>query len=80
MKKTVLQESDAGIIYRVDKIPNTMFNFYILKKRRYKDGTHQYNICVELAADYINKYWILDTIRGKKSDAIKRLDEIIKNS
>ena len=79
MKKTVLQESDAGIIYRVEKIPNTMFNFYILKKRKFKDRTHQYNICVELAAD-TSKYWVLATIRGHKSDAIKRLDEIIKNS
>lgn len=79
MKKTILQESDSGIIYRVEKIPNTMFNFYILKKRRFKDRTHQYNICVELAANP-SKYWVLDTIRGHKSDAIKRLDEIIKNS
>lgn len=79
MKKTILQESDSGIIYRVEKIPNTMFNFYILKKRRFKDRTHQYNICVELATNP-SKYWVLDTIRGHKSDAIKRLDEIIKNS
>ena len=24
MKKTILQESDAGIIYRIDKIPSSM--------------------------------------------------------
>jgi len=77
--KTILCESDNGVIYRVEKIPNTMFNFYILKRRRFKDGTHQYNICVELAGD-TTKYWVLDSIRGHESDAVKRLDEIIKNS
>lgn len=79
MGKILLQESDHGVIYRYDKISNTMFNFYILKRRTYKDGTHQFNICVELAAD-TNKYFVIESIRGKKSDAVKRLDEIIKNS
>ena len=79
MKKTVLQESDKGAIYRLNKIPNTMFNFYILKTRRFKDKTHQYAICVELAADP-NKHWVLDRIRGHKADALRRLDEIVRNS
>ena len=79
MKKTILQESDSGIVYRIDKIPSSMFNFYILKKRRFKDKTHQYNICVELASDS-SKCWTLDVIRGHKSDAVNRLEEIIRNS
>ena len=79
MKKTILQESDAGIIYRIDKIPSSMFNFYVLRKKQFKDGTYQYNICVELATDP-SKYWVLDKIRGYKQDAVKHLDEIIKNS
>lgn len=79
MKKTILQESDNGIIYRFDKIPNSMFNFYILKGRRFADRTHSYKICVELAAN-TNKYMVLDIIRGHKSDAVKRLEEIIRNS
>ena len=33
----------------------------------------------ELAAQD-NKYIVMDSIRGKKGDAIKRLDELIKNS
>lgn len=79
MKKSVLQESDKGVIFRFDKIPNTMFNFYILKTREFKDHTHSYKICVELASNPA-KYWVLDTIRGRKSDAVKRLEEIIRNS
>lgn len=79
MKKTILQESEQGVIYRLDKIPNTMFNFYILKGRKFKDGTHTYKICVELAAN-IDKHFVLDTIRGHRSDAVKRLDEIITES
>lgn len=79
MKKEVLQESDKGAIYRFSKIPNTMFNFYILKTRRFKDKTHSYAICVELAAD-TSKHWVLDRIRGHKADAVKRLEEIIRNS
>ena len=80
MKKTVLQESDNGIIFRFDKIPNTMFNFYILKKKTYKDKTHLYALCVELASAPGQKYMTLDTIRGHKTDAIKKLEEIIRNS
>ena len=80
MKKTVLQESDNGIIFRFDKIPKTMFNFYILKKKTYKDKTHLYDICVELASCPTQKYIVIDKIRGHKSDAIKKLEEIIKNS
>ena len=34
----------------------------------------------EPAADIDNKYIVIDSIRGKKSDAIKRLDVLIKNS
>lgn len=79
MKKTVIRESTDGVVYRIEKIPSSMFNFYILKKRRFKDGTHQYNICVELASNNA-KYWILDTIRGHKADAVKRLEDIIRNS
>lgn len=80
MKKTILQESEVGVIFRLDKIPNTMFNFYILKGKEFKDKTHQYKICVELAAKAGQNYWVLDTIRGHKADAIKRLDEIVKSS
>ena len=79
MNKEILRESDAGIVYHINKIPASMFNFYILKKRTFKDHTHKYLIGVELAANP-NKYFIIDSIRGHKSDAVKRLEEIIRNS
>lgn len=79
MKKTVIRESTDGAIYRIEKIPASMFNFYIEKKRRYKDKSHLYYIGVELAADP-TKCWTLDKIRGHKVDAVKRLEEIIRNS
>lgn len=79
MRKTVLQENENGAMYRLDKIPNTMFNFYILKGRSYKDGTSSYKICVELNADH-NKHFTIDTIRGTKNAAVNRLDEIIRHS
>lgn len=80
MQKTILQESEQGVIYRYNKVPNDMFNFYILKKQTFKDGTHKWHLCVELAAAQGDKYIVIDSIRGKKGDAIKRLDELIKNS
>lgn len=77
MKKTVIVESDNGSIFRAEKIPNTLFNFYILKrKREFKDGTSTWQICVEYAANK-NRYMVLDTIRGKRKDAEHRLDQIL---
>lgn len=80
MNKEILRESNAGIIYRINKVPASMFNFYILKKQDFKDHTHKYAIGVELAANPGKKYFVIETIRGHKSDAIKRLETIIRNS
>lgn len=77
MKKTIIQESDEGVVYCFDKIPNTLFRFYILKRRKFKDGTHLWDIGVELTTD-ISKCMKLDDIRGHKADAVKRLEEIVK--
>jgi hypothetical protein len=79
MKKIKLAESDNGVIFRIDKIPNTMFNFCIIKRREFKDGTCRWSICTGLAAD-TKKYMVIDTMRGTKTDATKRLEEIIKES
>ena len=79
MKKTILQESDQGIIYRIDKIPSSMFDFYILKGRRFKDKTHSYKICVGLSSNP-DKCWILAKIRGHKTDAVRALENIIQNN
>ena len=79
MKKTKLNENDCGVIYRFDKIPNSMFNFYIIKRRTFKDGTHSWNLCVEYASNP-SKFMVLQSgFRGKRADAIKRLEELIKN-
>lgn len=77
MKKTIIQESNEGVIYRFDKIPNTLLNFYILKRRKFKDGTHLWDIGAELTVD-TKKCMKLDSIRGHKADAVKRLEEIVK--
>lgn len=77
MKKTILQESDMGVIFRLNTIPSEMFDFYILKGRKFKDKTHSYKICVALSDDN-KKSWTLDTIRGHKTDAVKRLEEIVR--
>ena len=77
MNKTVLQESDSGIIYRFDKIHSNLFEFYIEKTQCYKDKTHKYNIGVTLTANP-KKSWVLKTIRGHKADAVKTLERIIR--
>ena len=71
-----IHTNDYGDIFKVLNIPNTLFNFYILKRKVYKDGTNQWNICCELANDN-SKYIILDIIRGTREDAYKRLKEIL---
>lgn len=68
--------NDNGDIFTVLNIPNTLFNFYILKRKAYKDGTNQWNICCELANNH-SKYMTLDIIRGTREDAYKRLKEIL---
>ena len=78
MNKTLLHESPDGMIYRIEKIPSGMFEFFILQKREFKDGTKSYDIGVSPTAN-TSKGFIFDRIRGHRSDAIKRLDQIIKN-
>jgi hypothetical protein len=77
VKKTIIRESPKGAIFRVDKIPNTLFNFFILKSdREFKDGTATWKICVEYPPK-VDKPIVLDVIRGKRRDAERRLDEIL---
>ena len=78
MKKTILQESEQGIVYRIEKIPSDMFDFYIMKGRAFKNGTHAYKLCVSLSSNP-NKCLTLATIRGRKSDAIRSLENIVKH-
>lgn len=78
MKKTILTENPKGTIFRVEKIPNSMFEFFILQKREFKDGTKSYAIGVSPTAD-TTKGFTFTTIRGHRSDAIEELDKIIKS-
>lgn len=77
MAKTLLRESSNGMVFKVDKIPSNMFEFFILEKKEFKDGTKRYAIGVSPTAND-SKGFVFDTIRGHKRDALKRLDEIIK--
>lgn len=89
MAKTVLVENDNGVIYRYDKVPNGMFNFYLLKRKAYKNGKTLWHLCVEIAKPPAGKqgpeclttssnYIKLQSFRGTKSEAEKQLDMIIK--
>lgn len=89
MNSTVLLENDQGIIYRYNKIPNNLLNFYMLKKRAYKNGNDLWHLCIEVATppsskkgpdccDTTHNYIKLESFRGTKSQAKARLDEIIK--
>ena len=89
MNKNVLTDNENGTIIRYDKIPHSMFNFYALHRRNYKNGTALWHLCVEIAAapagknspDCIGKesnYIKMESFRGTKEQAIKRLDTIVK--
>ena len=77
MAKTLLRESANGMVFKIDKIPNNMFEFFVLEKKAFEDGTKRYVIGVSPTADD-SKGFVFDTIRGHKQDALKRLDEIVK--
>ena len=74
----VLRENDAGVVFRAHAVSNLLFNFYILKRRTFKDGTCQWNICTEFARD-MDKYMVLDIIRGDRAAAVARLNELLAN-
>ena len=89
MAKTVLVENDNGVIYRYNKVPNNMFNFYLLKKQAYKNGNCLWHLCVEIANPPTGKtapecvntnsnFIKLQSFRGTKFEAAKQLDNIIR--
>ena len=73
---TKLTENEHGVIFRADSIPNDLFDFYILRRRDYKNGTSQWNICCELKND--DQYMVIERIKGTREDAIRKLEEILK--
>lgn len=76
VKKEILEENENGMVCNIENIPSGMFEFFIHKRRDFKDGTGSWAIGVSPRADGF-KSFIFDTIRGTRKDAEARLDEII---
>lgn len=85
----ILINNENGAILRYSKIPHNMFNFYALRRRTYKNGKSLWALCVEVAkapagrespecVDKNNNYIKLENFTGTKDEALKRIDEIIK--
>ena len=39
MTPIILVDNENGTSFRYSKVPSAMFNFYVLHKKDYKDGT-----------------------------------------
>ncbi len=76
IKKEILEENERGMVCNIENIPSRMFEFFIDKRREFKDGTCSWAIGVSPRADAF-KSFIFDTVRGTREDAEARLDEII---
>ena len=77
IKKEILKENEIGMVCNIENIPSRMFEFFIHKRREFKDGTCSWAIGVSPRADVYESF-IFDTIRGTREDAEARLDEIIR--
>ncbi len=76
-EKTELIHNDSGYLYRIQNIPSKMFEFFIHKRRTFKDGTCNWAIGVSPAAD-TSKGYTFEYFKGTEEEAKQRLDEIIK--
>ena len=74
----IIVHNKCGRIYTLDNIPPSMFEFFIHKKREFKDGTCNWAIGVSPTAD-TDKGFVFETIRGTEDEAVKRFEEIIKS-
>lgn len=74
---TKIRENELGVVFHSDSVPNDLFNFYILRRRSYKDGTYQWNICCELKEND-DEYMVIERVKGTREVAIQRLKEILK--
>lgn len=89
MTPIILVDNENGTSFRYSKVPSAMFNFYVLHKKDYKDGTSLWHLCVEIAKapagksspDCVNttsNYIKLESFRGTKEQAKTKLDNIVK--
>lgn len=76
IKTKTLAENDCGVVLQLDKIPSNMFEFFLHKKRTFKDGTSQWNIGVSPSAN-TDKGFVFESIRGTKEDAMKTFNAIV---
>lgn len=76
---TTLRENEYGAVFHSDSVPNSLFNFYVLRRRLFVDGTARWNICCELKNNNA-RFLVIDTIKGTKEDAIRKLEDILSNS
>ena len=74
--KAELAKTPNGVVYEVKDIPGNMFEFFIHKKRTFKDGTSNWAIGVSPTADS-SKGYTFETFRGTEQKAADRLDEIV---
>lgn len=77
MKRTIIQESDNGLLLCYDKLPSNILRFSIVKERTFKDNTCKYKISAYMPG-LNNKMITIKRIRGKKSDAIKALETFLR--
>ena len=75
---TELVHNKNGIIYRLENVPPKMFEFFLHKRRTYKDGTSQWNIGVS-PSEAPDKGYVFSSIRGNEDDAKKEFEKIISN-
>ena len=73
---TTLRENHFGAVFHSDIVTSELFNFYVLRRRTYKDGSASWNICCELNGNE-NRYLVIDTIRGTREDAVQELKNIL---
>ena len=75
--KTVLADTECGVVYELEEIPSKMFEFFIRKQREFKDGTCNWAIGVSPTVD-TSKGFTFEHYRGTKEQAINRFNEIVK--
>ena len=78
IKKDLLCKTETGKLFEVKNIPSGMFEFFIHKRRTFKDGTSNWAIGVSPSADP-DKGFTFEMLKGTEAEAEKRLDEIIKS-
>lgn len=71
----IITENENGIIFKSTNLP-PIFNVYILKGHKFSDGTFAWKLGIEKEND-INKYFIFDSIRGTKQDAVEKMYSLI---